>query len=247
MFKSTELSVVKCENCSFVGLDLATWHYPYREKDYYTKINDCDINPNRPFISNRVNFVKKYAGGRRLVELGCGLGETAIALSQSGFEVYGVEESSNAIDFLKSHYQGIDWICSGVSKFLATDNRFDVLTLFHVLEHIPHPLRFAELCRNRLNRGGILVVEVPDVCGGIAKIKGAKWEHWLPHHVNYFSIQSLCRLFEPFGLHLVHRQKLYHFGWPQGILWRDLIHNTLAIMGINSIVRTCFRLNSETK
>ena len=118
------------------------------------------------------------------------------------------------------------------------------ITLFHVLEHIPQPRRFAEVCKNALNPGGILIVEVPDVYGGLAKLRGRKWEYWLPHHVNYFGVKSLRHLFEPIGMHLIKSERLYHFGWPQGILWKDIIHGILAFIGINSIIRTCFRLDS---
>jgi len=245
MFKTAELSVLKCENCSFIGLDLETWQYPYSEKDYYANINDSDVKPERPFILRRVDFVRKYAGGGRLAELGCGLGETAIALSQAGFEVYGVEESKNATDFLKSYFGDVHWTCDNVNNFLSENKPFDVLTLFHVLEHIPQPRSFAGLCRNALNPCGILIVEVPDVYGGLAKLRGRKWEYWLPHHVNYFGVKSLRHLFEPLGMRLIKSKKLYHFGYPQGILWKDIIHGGLARAGMNSIIRTCFRLDSN--
>ena len=243
MFNTYEFSVLRCENCSFIGLDLETWQYPYSQGDYYTNINDSDVDPKRPFIVRRVDFVKKYGGGR-LAELGCGLGETAIAFSHSGFNVYGVEESMNATGFLKKRFDDVKWICGNIETFLADNKGFDVITLFHVLEHIPQPRRFAELCRNALNHGGVLIVEVPDVYGGLAKLRGKKWEYWLPHHVNYFGVNSLRHLFEPLGMRLIKSKKLYHFGYPQGILWKDIIHGTLAFMGINNIIRTCFRLHS---
>lgn len=121
MFNTAELSVLKCVNCSFIGLDLETWQYPYSQKDYYTNIDDSDVNPRRPFILRRVDFVKKYAEGRRLLELGCGLGETAIALSRSGFDVYGVEESRNATEFLKERFGNVKWACSDIKSFLANN------------------------------------------------------------------------------------------------------------------------------
>ena len=172
MYNTAELSVLKCKNCSFIGLDLETWQYPYSEKDYYSDINEADVNPGRPFILRRVGFIKKYAGGegrRRLVELGCGLGETAIAFSHAGFDVYGVEESMNATGFLKERFGNVNWVCSDIKAFLANNKGFDVITLFHVLEHIPQPRRFVELLRHALNPSAILIVEVPDVSGGLAR------------------------------------------------------------------------------
>lgn len=63
MFNTAELSVLKCKKCSFIGLDLETWQYPYSEKDYYSDINEADVNPGWPFILRRVGFIKKFAGG----------------------------------------------------------------------------------------------------------------------------------------------------------------------------------------
>ena len=150
----------------------------------------------------------------------------------------------SAVQFLKERFSDVKWICGNIETFLADNKGFDVITLFHVLEHIPQPRRFAELCRDALNHGGVLIVEVPDVYGGLAKLRGKKWEYWLPHHVNYFGVNSLRHLFEPLGMRLIKSKKLYHFGYPQGILWKDIIHGTLAFMGINNIIRTCFRLHS---
>lgn len=247
MFNTPELSVLKCKNCSFLGLDLESWQYPYSDKDYYCDINEADINPERPFVLRRVDFVKKYTEGgkgKRLAELGCGLGETAVALSRAGFDVYGIEESRNATEFLKERFSNVKWINENINTFLTDNKGFDVITLFHVFEHILQPRRFADLCRSALNSASTLIVEVPDVHGGLAKLRGRKWEHWLPHHVNYFGKKSLCHLFESVGMRLIKAERLYHFGWPQGVLWKDIIHETLAFNGLNSIIRTCFRLNS---
>ncbi len=82
-WKNDSLNVLKCENgeCKFICLDSESWESPYSNSDYYQQINCNDVNPVRPFIKQRANAVAKYCGrDGRLAELGCGLGETALAL-----------------------------------------------------------------------------------------------------------------------------------------------------------------------
>lgn len=243
-FEANQLHVVKCKGCKFIGLDLETWKYPYSSTDYYPQPKKKDVNPDRPFIKRRASIVTKHCRGGRLAELGCGLGETAIALSEAGFDVWGVDESQNAITFLNDTYPAVHWICNDIEMFLkGENNRFHVITLFHVLEHIPQPRVFISILKSSLMSKGFLVVEVPDVHSGIARLKGKKWGYYLNHHVNYFSIVSLKRLLEPCGFRTVHSERLFHFGHPQGILWKDTIKGTLACIGLHSIIRTIWQLH----
>lgn len=242
LYRKPGLSIVTCDNCKFYAADLDEWAYPYSESDYYTKQIDADaIQPQRPHIQHRIQKIMRFKTAGKAVDLGCGLGETAIALDQAGYQAYGVEESENAIRFLKDTYQTIRWYCMPIEQFLEQERDFDLITLFHVLEHIPKLHLLCESITRSLRPGGLLVVEVPDVSGGQARLHRWGWQHWLPHHVNYFSRKSLCRLFDPFGLELINVEFKYHLGFPQGILWRDLIHGSLARFGMHDIITTYWR------
>lgn len=237
--------VLKCANnkCDFMGLDLETWIYPYSKKDYYQNIEREVINPDRLFINKRIEFINRYIKKGKFAELGCGLGETTIAVSKAGFEAWGVEESRNAISYLKKKYPKIHWICNRLEAFLNSNKRFDIIALFHVLEHIPNPQKLIPHLSKSLKKYGYMVIEVPDVKGGLAYLRGKKWEYWLTHHVNYFSLNSLKRLLEPHGFRLVEKQNLYHFGYPQGVLWKDVVKGFFAKIGINNIIRTIWQIN----
>lgn len=237
-------SIVRCSHCGFFANDLDRWHYPYSEQDYYTEINPTEVRPDRPFILHRVEQIQKLVVSGRSVDLGCGLGETVVAMSQAGFAAEGVEESTNAISFLKQqYYPKIAWHNQRIDHFVESmpAASFDVITLYHVLEHIPLPRSLCVQLTELLRTGGLLVVEVPDVSGGQARIRGWQWQHWLPHHVNYFDLRTLSRLLAPLGLQLVQVEVKYHLGFPQGIWWRDAIHEFLARIGFHDIITTYWR------
>lgn len=168
------------------------------------------------------------------------LGRDCVALGQAGFETHGVEESKKAVDLLRNSYPDIVWHHKRVDSFLAAvePSAFDVITLFHVMEHLSNPREICGQITRTLKPNGLLVVEVPDVSGGQARLRGWGWQHWLPHHVNYFNRRTLCRLLEPLGFKLHHVEFKYHLGFPQGIWWRDWIHDALARFGLHDIITT---------
>lgn len=241
LWQKPGLGVVRCPVCGFYGADLTEWHYPYANDDYYKTIDPAEINPERPYVRHRVREIAKYVQSGRAVDLGCGLGETAIALARTGFSVQGVEESINTVNLLRKNFPEVQWHNAKIDEFLRVQSGFDLITLFHVLEHVPMPRMLCESIDRSLRHGGLLVVEVPDVSGGQACLRGWGWQHWLPHHVNYFSQETLCRLFEPLGLELLNIEYKYHFGFPQGIFLRDLIHGSLARLRMHDIITTYWR------
>jgi 2-polyprenyl-3-methyl-5-hydroxy-6-metoxy-1,4-benzoquinol methylase len=234
--------VLKCPDpgCGFIGLDLESWKYPYSDKDYFEHFSGT-LDPERPFIKKRIDFIRSHRLGGTFAELGCGQGETSIAASRAGFEVWGVDESQNSIAFLSRNYPGVHWVCDRLEAFLERKDRFDVIALFHVLEHIPHPQLLIPLLRTGLKPGGLLVLEVPDVGGGYARWKGGNWGYWLNHHVNYFSTRSLKRLLEPLGFHLLQSEKQHHFSHPDGVFWKDALKSALAKAGFNNILRSVWQ------
>jgi SAM-dependent methyltransferase len=242
LWQKPGLSVVRCVVCGFYGADLDRWTYPYAEGDYYSQqIDPSEINPERSHIRYRVENIRKFKSGGRAVDLGCGLGESAIALFQRGFEVVGVEESANAVATLQKNFPAVSWRCMPIKPFLETEGDFEIITMFHVLEHTPQPRELCVLLADSLKPGGLLVVEVPDVAGGQARLRGWNWQYWLPHHVNYFNVKTLRLLLEPLGLQLLHVERKYHFLFPQNIFWKDLIHATLALLGFHDIITTYWR------
>jgi len=176
--------------------------------------------------------------GGRAVDLGCGLGETTIALVDAGFETIGVDDSRSSIERLQREYPHIRWVCTGIGPFLAVEAQFDLITLYHVLEHIPKPRTLMETITRALTPSGVLVIEVPNTAGLHARLQGYQWQYWLDHHVNYFDNTSLCRLLEPIGLKQIARKTKFHFNWPQGKFFRDASHDLLRGIGFGDVLTT---------
>jgi SAM-dependent methyltransferase len=243
LFNIDGVPLLRCQNkaCGFRFLDLEQWTSPYVDADYFDDWTPGPINETLPWVLARIDIVRRFKRNGIAVDLGCGIGETAVALSNAGFSVTGVEESTKTIAFLKQQYPSVEWINQSILDFAAGNGgRFDVVTLFHVLEHIPHPENAIRLVDRLLRDDGVIVIEVPDVEGGLARLSGKKWGYFVRHHVNYFSARSLQNLMRQFGYRRRFLSRTYHFSHPQGHWLKDPVKGALAGLGLNSIIRTAW-------
>ena len=237
-----KLHVVRCGTCGFLALDCDSRTAPDEGKDYYSALPEIAVDPDRRFVRHRVKSIRKHMSSGRCADLGCGLGETAIALARSGFEVEGVEESEHAISYLSANYPEVRWHCERVEPFLERiPERLELVTLYHVLEHVPYAAKVCDQISAVLESGGLLVVEVPNVAGLRARFMRWKWPYWLDHHLNYFDLHSLRGLLESRGFRLIQVERKYHFGYPQGVLWKDIVKAFLARVGFADVICTYWR------
>ena len=86
------------------------------------------------------------------------------------------------------------------SQFSQSVKPFDVVVLFHVIEHVPDPIGFLELCRRITRPNGRLILKTPNVASLVARLTGAGW-HWLcpPAHLWLYSPPTLERLLKRVG------------------------------------------------
>ena len=98
----------------------------------------------------------------RLLDIGCGMGEFLDVAARSGFSVAGIEPSPTASGLAGRRHSVLR------GEFLSLDlgdRRFDVVTLWSVLEHVHAPAEVLAGIAALTERGGILALRVPDVRG----------------------------------------------------------------------------------
>jgi len=107
----------------------------------------------------RLRLVRKHCKNGKLLDVGSGIGQF-LKHARRYFEVSGTEISPTAIEIAKTRY-GIE-LKQGTIDEVKFDEKFDVVTLFHVLEHVPAPAETLRICRQFLKPDGILVIAVPN-------------------------------------------------------------------------------------
>jgi 2-polyprenyl-3-methyl-5-hydroxy-6-metoxy-1,4-benzoquinol methylase len=97
----------------------------------------------------------------RILDVGSGSGEWLAALAAAGHQVSGVEPDPHYGEYARQQY-GVSVETAGILDLERPEGSLDVITLFHVLEHLPDPLAVLAKFRGWLRPGGLLIVEVPN-------------------------------------------------------------------------------------
>jgi 2-polyprenyl-3-methyl-5-hydroxy-6-metoxy-1,4-benzoquinol methylase len=144
----------------------------------------------------------------RLLDLGCGKGHFLSAARSAGWDAVGIDHSRAAAEAAKRLYD-IDIIVGDIAD-TALRGPFDVVTMWHVLEHVPEPAAILERIRPILRPGGRLVVSVPNLESIQARAFGRHWFHLdRQHHVSHFTPTALQALLERCGYGVEHTGYLY--------------------------------------
>jgi SAM-dependent methyltransferase len=129
---------------------------------------------------------------RRLLDVGCATGDLLVAARADGWAVTGVEVSRWARDLARGR-QGLE-VVSDLSEVPPGDG-FGLVTMVHVLEHLVHPLPTLLEVRQRVEPGGLLVVEVPHWRSLGRLVRGSGWSQLRPpEHITFFDQGSMRRL-----------------------------------------------------
>lgn len=106
-----------------------------------------------------LDLLHRFIQGSRLLEVGCARGYKLEAARRAGWQVEGIELSSNSCRFAREQL-GLH-VHSGTLDSYLPDHGFDAVIAWHVLEHVPSPTMFLNDSRDLLDSGGYLLVQVP--------------------------------------------------------------------------------------
>jgi 2-polyprenyl-3-methyl-5-hydroxy-6-metoxy-1,4-benzoquinol methylase len=156
--------------------------------------------------SRRWALVKQFAKGKRLLDVGAGIGTFLAHAHADGWDVTGTEISRSAIGIARERY-GIALI-EGQLEDIPTAGQFDLVTMWHVLEHLPSPSHAVTQCRDLLKTGGLMVVAVPNDSDARWRFQRLKNGKYMPYeelepgkeiHLSHFTVRVLKRTLESRG------------------------------------------------
>jgi 2-polyprenyl-3-methyl-5-hydroxy-6-metoxy-1,4-benzoquinol methylase len=202
-------SVVRCAKCGFAftnprpeGAALAAY---YETDDYVSHTESKDSLVNRLYLAVRQwalaqkeKHLEKSLGFRgKLLDFGAGTGAFLQHAEQKGWKVWGTEPDQGARQI--AHEKGLD-IWAPEDDRLET-HRFDVITLWHVLEHLPDLQKDFARLRNMLATKGLLVIAVPNHESWDARLYKDDWAAWdVPLHLSHFRKKDLEKLAQDHGM-----------------------------------------------
>ena len=144
-------------------------------------------------IKKKIQLIENQkVKSKKLLDVGAGTGDFLSFAKKQGFEVEGVEPSDKARQ--KADEKGVI-LRKELTK--VPDSTYDVITLWHVLEHLPNLVDQVKRISNLLNEKGILVIAVPNFHSWDANHYGKFWAGYdVPRHLWHFSKKSIQELFK---------------------------------------------------
>jgi len=201
-------SVVRCVNCDFVFTNprpTASALERYYTEDY--ALEGLPIPQSvAEFLSDSykeiwfskdrdLNLILETKTSGRLLDIGCASGTLLWLAKQKGFDVRGVEVGVHSAEFVRN-VLGIEVFCGQLEAAQFPDNSFDVITMFHALEHVPFPRTVVREARRILAPTGVFIAVVPNYSSWSSERFGKEWIWLQPqNHYSHFTPHSLMKLF----------------------------------------------------
>ena len=192
------ISIACCQNCGLVQLkdvpnelDLFEFYKSKYRVEY--RMQDRP-SPKHVYRAGEqaISRLKKIAPfireNTKLLDIGSGGGEFTYLASRMGADASGIDPSSGYLEFGKNHYS-IKVEQKQISQLEDTQS-YQIVTMFHVLEHLPNPFKAIRKVHQILKVGGLFVIEVPN----LESKATSPFNHFFKAHICYFTSLSLIGL-----------------------------------------------------
>ena len=139
----------------------------------------------------------------RILDVGCGSATLLGILKTRGFDVVGVDTSSEASTVARETY-GVHVIVGSLDQAGLPDESLDIATLFHVIEHVTNPRDVLAEVHRLLKPSGSMILQVPNIDSWQFRWFGARWYGLdIPRHVIDYSLRAIAGLVESAGFKVV--------------------------------------------
>lgn len=217
VLKKDGLTIVKCSNCGFVYVNPRLkneqlcsiyLHNYFKNKEYgYIGYELQKVLRKKNFEKWLKDAELFLSAGKsiRALDVGCAAGYCLDIMKSKGWDAKGLELEVEMFEILmQSGYS----VLNTRLEELSTTQKYSVITLFDVIEHIPDIDKAFLQLHDLLEENGIIIMVTPDHNSFQRKLFGKKWFQYKPiEHIQYFTRETLTVFAERNGLHMLHHKR----------------------------------------
>ena len=223
----TEFNVHQCHACGLVGLPEVetdeSYYKIYYPQGYHVPTQNGLLGRawgrvSSFLVQNKINRLKRYVKTPcKLLDVGCGDGGFLKHLDKSMFDAYGLEPVEEAVE--RAKHAGLNVFKGNILQDTLAPESYDVVTLWHVFEHIKEPQEALNRINAMLRPGGVLAMSMPNV-NSLAFRKGGKyWFHLdSPRHLWLYNETNINHLLALTNFQIEYCGYL-PFEFPFDLLW----------------------------
>lgn len=208
-----QFHIIQCKNCGFKftadAPDIPAMGKYYKSDSYishsdtqkglvnkmYHKVRDIMLNRKRKLIDS-------VSDGKKLLDIGCGTGYFPDFMKHKGYQVTGIELDDDARNFAKKHF-GLEVYHPDDLLGKSVKESYDVITLWHVLEHLHESDKYIGWIKNALKVNGVLIIALPNCDSYDARSYGKFWAAYdVPRHLWHFTPDSFEKYLSGHGFKL---------------------------------------------
>lgn len=202
-------TILKCSQCGLMRtsptpiLDMPEIY----EEDSVSSSHEQNTDLWKKFSQEVIEKIKMHKSSGKLLDVGCNIGVLVHEAQLAGFDAEGIDLNQAAVDYGRTHFN-IPLKKERLENISGSD-RYDVIVMNHVIEHIPDLQTFGNHIRRLLKPDGLFLAVCPNAESGVAQVlnilnkrksgKGSNWfwYGYLPEqHVWQFGPHSLKRVME---------------------------------------------------
>ena len=219
----------ECSNCSVrftQNIPIAQKIGAYYQSEEYISHS----NTNKGLVNSLYQIVRKItlrqkkrlivkSSGKKqgsILDIGCGTGEFLATMKSAGWDTTGLEPDEGAR--LQAQQKGLA-VEPSERLFDLASEQFDVITMWHVLEHVHQLHEYLDTIHRLLKKDGKLLIAVPNYLSKDATHYGEHWAAYdVPRHLYHFTPEAMKVLQASHGLHIFSVKALTFDGFYVSIL-----------------------------
>jgi 2-polyprenyl-3-methyl-5-hydroxy-6-metoxy-1,4-benzoquinol methylase len=258
----TPFSILHCTHCSFrftspvPNQDEIGQYYKFNNYISHTDTKEGWMNQLYHFVrtktlADKTKWVQSLFTGHKghILDIGAGTGAFAHAMQEKAWKVTGLEPDAvtrdKAFEIHQLHLQSTDAI------FDLPENEFEVITMWHVLEHV-HALKpYLKQCFKSLKDNGRLIIAVPNYTSFDARYYKKYWAAYdLPRHLYHFSPKSMTILLNEMQFEIVSIRPMLYDSFYVSLLsekYKQSGKLGMLLAGVIGVISNLFALKDASK
>jgi 2-polyprenyl-3-methyl-5-hydroxy-6-metoxy-1,4-benzoquinol methylase len=196
---------IRCNDCGALfrpaGSTIPAGAYPWGYSSF--------VNPESHLLQSRIDsianrrraaFLGSICNPGTVLDVGCGSGFFLAYLRSQGWQVHGLETALEHVAFARDILGLLNVSMQAWPSTNGTFRNFDAVSMIHLIEHMPDPITALTAAHQSLCKGGVLLLETPNIDSWPARIFGPQWVTLdAPRHMVLFGPKSLARCLRSAG------------------------------------------------